>query len=143
MIKFNYRSPFELLGASVPYLDVVMRGKNESVSIERCLVDSGADHNIFNDSWANISGIDLISGQDLSFVKLPQFNNIEGVLVKVKYILDNYEWMGDTVFIDWPKPIALLGRIGFFDAFDITFKQNDNLFSLTPTHATEVDGLKH
>jgi len=54
----------------------------------------------------------------------------------------NYEWVGDTVFIDWPKPIALLGRVGFFDAFDVTFKQNKNSFFLIPTHAIEIDKLK-
>ena len=143
MIKFNYRSPLELLGAPLPYLDVVMRGLNESVSVERCLVDSGADHNIFNDSWAKISGIDLSPTSDATWVTLPQFDNQKGILVKVKYILDNYEWMGDTVFIDWPKPIALLGRVGFFDAFDVTFKQNNNVFSLIPTNAVEIDKLKH
>ena len=142
MIKFNYSSPFELLGASVPHLDVAMRGPSMSVPIEGCLVDSGADHNIFNDDWAKISGIDLTPTPDAILVRLPQFDNKQGVLVKGKYVLDNYEWMGDTVFIDWPKPIALLGRIGFFDAFNITFKQNNNTFSLIPTNAVEVDGLK-
>lgn len=143
MIKFNYRPPFELLGAPVPYLDVVMRGPNESVAIERCLVDSGADHNIFNNDWAKISGIDLSLTSDVSIVTLPQFDNKEGVLVRVKYILDNYEWMGDTVFIDWPKPVALLGRVGFFDAFNITFKQNSGIFTLVPTNAVKVDGLRY
>lgn len=142
MIKFHYRSPLEVLGAPVPYLDVVMRGPNESVAIERCLVDSGADHNIFNDSWANISGVDL-SSPDAILVTLPQFDNKKGTLLKVKYILDNYEWMGDTVFIDWPKPVALLGRVGFFDAFNITFKQNNGIFTLVPTNAAKIDALRH
>lgn len=84
MIKFNYSSPFELLGASVPHLDVVMRGPSMSVLIESCLVDSGADHNIFNDSWAKISGIDLSPTSDATWVTLPQFNNQKGILVKVK-----------------------------------------------------------
>lgn len=143
MLKFHYRSPVESLGAPLPYVDVVMRGPSISVSIEGCLVDSGADHNIFNNSWATISGIDLSFTSDVTLVTLPQFDNKQGVLVKVKYILDNYEWMGDTVFIDWPKPIALLGRVGFFDAFDVTFKQNNGVFSLIPTSAVAVDGLKH
>ncbi len=110
--------------------------------IEGCLVDSGADHNIFNSSWAELSGIDLLLDQDLKHVTVPQLGNKPGILVKVKYVLDNYWWIGDTVFVEFEKPIALLGRVGFFDAFDITFKQNENFFSLVPTQAKEIDTLQ-
>jgi hypothetical protein len=55
-------------------------------------------------------------------------------MVKVKYILDNYEWVGETVFIEWSTPVALLGRVGFFDAFDVKFAQSGNQFFLYPTN---------
>jgi hypothetical protein len=142
MLRFVYRPPREKLGAPLPQVGVVMRGPSQSRPIDPCLVDSGADHNIFNDTWAQVLGIDLSLRSDTYEVTLPQYGNITGRMVKVKYILDNYEWVGETVFIEWSTPVALLGRVGFFDAFDVKFAQSGNQFFLYPTKAKQIDLLK-
>lgn len=111
----------------VPYIPVILTGPKDSVEVV-ALLDSGADVSVLPKGVAELLGIDLKGdkeevvgvGGKAEAVETNVSIVVSGAhekyafRIKVKVILDD----SDDRF-----PI-ILGRDGFFDKFDITFKEN-------------------
>lgn len=125
-----------------PYITLIMCGQQQRMKVDG-LIDSGADHNLFPMELAEVCEIDLRGAQK---VKVSGFNHgnkkDKGYLVSVKFVLENYEWTGDTVFVETKQPHGILGQKGFFNAFDITFSFSRGIIELVPTTAQLIDTLR-
>ncbi|HLC48854.1 MAG TPA: hypothetical protein VJI96_00510 [Candidatus Andersenbacteria bacterium] len=141
-MKIKYTSAG--IGSNVPkpYVSLVMCGQNRRIAVDG-MIDSGSDHNLFSIGLAQICGIDLTHATQ---VMVAGFNHSgkknEGYLVPVKYVLDNFEWLGDTVFVETQQPHGFLGQAGFFDAFDVLFSYSKKTIELHPVVAQKIDYLK-
>ncbi|OGY31540.1 MAG: hypothetical protein A3C02_02360 [Candidatus Andersenbacteria bacterium RIFCSPHIGHO2_02_FULL_45_11] len=127
---------------SKPYVSLIMCSQNKRIYVDG-LIDSGSDHNLFSIVLAESCGIDL---RHAARVSVAGFNHTgkknKGYLVPVKYVLDNYEWVGDTVFVETEQPHGFLGQAGFFDAFNILFSYSHETIELNPVSAQKIDLLK-
>lgn len=137
-------------GKPKPYINLVMCGPSTSRHI-KALIDSGSEYNLFSTEFANELGINVRGGRDVGVFgpqgskhkqqdELPQGE--KGKLIVVKYVIDNYEWEGDTVFVDSNKKYGLLGQRGFFDHFDVHFRLASEFFEIKPTIAIQRDSLR-
>lgn len=124
-----------------PYVTLVMCSQEKRIKVDG-LIDSGSDHNLFSIELAEICGIDLTHAVKVSVSGFNHGNKKDkGHLVPVKFVLGNYEWMGDTVFVETSQPHGFLGQSGFFDAFDVTFSYTQNSIDLKPVNVETRDGL--
>lgn len=141
-MKIRYTPAGEGSKVSKPYLTLVMCGQNKRINVDG-LIDSGSDHNLFSIALAEICEIDLTHATE---VKVTGFNHAgkknKGHLVPVKFRVGNYEWIGDTVFVETSQPHGFLGQKGFFDAFNVSFSYGKNIIELQPALAQKIDILK-
>lgn len=141
-MKIRYTAAGEGLKVPKPYVTLVMCSQDKRIRVDG-LIDSGSDHNLFNIALAEVCGIDLTHATQVSVIG---FNHAgkkdKGYLVLVKYVLDNYEWLGETVFVETDQPHGFLGQVGFFDAFNILFSYNQSIIDLRPVSAQKIDHLK-
>ena len=85
------------------------------------LVDSGADSALFNDQWAGVLGLVLTPGAEVPIGGIGAagavawFFNIH-LTVKSRRFAAQVGFSPNT-----PKQFGLLGRAGFFDAFNLGF----------------------
>ncbi len=142
-MKIRYTPEEEGLRVSKPYVQLVMCSQKNRIAVDG-LIDSGADHNLFNILLAKLCGIDLRNAAE---VRVTGFNHTGkkniGYLVPVKYVLGNYEWIGDTIFVETKQPHGFLGQVGFFDAFDILFSYRRQTVDVQPLRAEKIDHLTH
>ncbi len=141
-MKIRYTPAGEDSKVPKPYLTLVMCSQHKRIKVDG-LIDSGSDHNLFNIELAELCGIDLSHATEVS---VTGFNHggkkDKGYLVPVKYVLDNYEWMGGTVFVETNQPHGFLGQIGFFNAFNVLFSYNQRIIELQPDSAQQIDQLR-
>ena len=141
-MKIKYTPAGDGSKISKPYVTLIMCSQEKRIRVDG-LIDSGSDHNLFNIALAQVCAIDL---QHATKVGVTGFNHAgkkdKGYLVPVKYVLDNYEWIGDTVFVETDQPHGFLGQVGFFDAFNILFSYSQEIIELRPVSAQTVDLLK-
>ncbi len=141
-MKIKYTPAGEDSKVPKPYVTLIMCSHERRIKVHG-LIDSGSDHNLFSVGLAQICEIDL---KHATQVKVAGFNHAgkknKGYLVPVKYVLDNYEWIGDTVFVETDQPHGFLGQVGFFDAFNILFSYSRETIELHPVSAQKVDYLK-
>ncbi len=141
-MKIRYTPEEEGSKVSKPYVSLIMCSQEKRIKVDG-LIDSGSDHNLFSMILAEVCGIDLTNAEEVS---VSGFNHKgkknKGYLVPVKYVLDNYEWIGDTVFVETQQPHGFLGQVGFFDAFNILFSYSKEAIELQPARAQTIDYLK-
>lgn len=141
-MKIKYTPAGEDSKVPKPYVTLIMCSLERRINVHG-LIDSGSDHNLFSTVLAESCGIDL---RHATKVSVAGFNHggkkNKGYLVPVKYVLDNYEWIGDTVFVETDQPHGFLGQVGFFDAFNILFSYNNQTIDLKPINAQKIDLLK-
>jgi hypothetical protein len=96
------------------------------------LIDSGADGILINKEWAKALGIDWQFGTSGSA------GGIVGTSVPIFYHDIEMEVEGlpqslakvNVGFIDSPNVGILLGQIGFFDNFKVSFERYNNFFEV-------------
>ncbi len=94
-----------------------------------CLVDSGADKNLFPSGWAESVGIKIKSG------KLKEHIGIGGVSVlayrhTIRLYVGSYGFTTEADFSD-QQQLPLLGREGFFNFFKkVSFDEQDKTIEL-------------
>ena len=141
-MKIKYTAAGEDSKVPKPYVGLIMCSQEKRIYVHG-LIDSGSDHNLFSFGLAELCGIDL---RYAAKVSVAGFNHAGkknmGYLVPVKYVLDNCEWTGDTVFVETDQPHGFLGQVGFFDAFNILFSYNKQTIEVTPVSAEKVDHLR-
>jgi len=140
-LRFKYRSierPQPLGPKTAPIISLRLFGRNETVFDTPALVDSGADYSVIFDEHAEILGLDLekaektevcgIGGKIMAWrLKIDAEISGKGEHRKFRFSLP---------FMVLPKPVEnhpiLLGRAGFFERFEITFKEKDREVILKP-----------
>jgi hypothetical protein len=132
VLTYRYKSVSRPDGTNVktPSIPVVLKGQ-ESIEVV-ALLDSGADVSVLPLSIAQILGLDISGRRMPAFGVGGKIDTVDSKVsitvekghehytfdIPVKVVLDRY---------DLP---VLLGRMGFFDQFVISFEQNKEKISL-------------
>jgi hypothetical protein len=96
------------------------RHKGKSVQFD-ALVDSGAEHNVFSLEIAEEVGLSLRKARHVIVVGAGG-QEIDGFLTKVELQLARHPWTAPTIFSAAGERRAILGQIGFFAFFTVTFR---------------------
>ncbi len=102
-------------------IPVTLRAKEELTLY--ALVDSGAIISLFPEDVADAIGLDLSKSETLYLTGVGGY--IKGKHVpKVEVVVREFRLRIPIVFIPYtPIELAVLGRQGFFEAFEITFRE--------------------
>ena len=131
VLSFRYKNVPRHNGTEAysPSFSVTLQAK-ESVTVP-ALVDSGGDISVMPLALAEFIGCDLSGpvGETFGIGGSSRVKRTEAT-VRVQKGHERYSIrVPFCVLLDEPVPV-LLGRAGFFDAFDITFKQATERFTL-------------
>ncbi len=115
-------------GRPYPVLSLELSHLGKAMACD-ALVDSCADFNLFRAEFADFLGIPVERGEKI------MLKGVGGEIACYRHLLTFR--FADRVF-QWPVyfsrqfrlPINLLGRHGFFEPFEVTFKEKVNLLIL-------------
>lgn len=107
---------------SYPIIPVVIEGRRRALVY--ALVDSGATISLFPTSIAEDTGIDLQDAEQTYLAGIGGYVRAY-VVNEVKIVIEGLdEIIVPIAFTDYIiSDLAILGRQGFFEAFEITFKE--------------------
>jgi len=117
-------------GRPYPLIPVTLRAQEELTLY--ALVDSGAVISLFPEDVAHAIGLDLSGGETLYLTGVGGY--IKGRLIpNVKAIIGEFKLEIPIVFVPYtPIELAVLGRKGFFEAFEITFREWERKLIIKP-----------
>ena len=128
-----------------PMIDVeLINGKKHFT--EKALIDSGADTCAISSDMATALGMDLNGEKSISYGVTGSIESISKELyIRLNGIHESYNFRVPVkvLFVDeqeYGSFVPLLGRLGLFDAFKITFEQNKSRIILKPT---QPDNFTH
>lgn len=132
MIEYSYRRVYPDR-PTLPIIPLeVHRRDGSSVSPPfMCLVDSGANVSLFHSDVAEALGLKLKKGlkQELGGVA----GTITGYLHRVKCSIAGYPFYCRIVFSEEiSTPCPIIGRLDFFESFNVTFDETDQRIYITP-----------
>lgn len=125
-----------------PYLDLTRRGVVRRwpvipirlVGPEReadalGLVDSGAEHSVVSLMLFNYLGLRT---DDATVVEIVGVGGkvSRGYLMEIEHQLGRHRWNAPVVFSDAVQSPKILGQIGFFEFFTVTFKRQQLLMDI-------------
>ncbi len=119
-------------GIARPVLDVVVEGMVEAPL--RCLVDSGSVNTLMPRWVATEAGVDLRQIKDTSL-------GVGGAATKARFnairlTVGEHTWEAAVGFCNpWPYGWGLLGQLGFFRFFVVTFRAADWEIEIEPIAA--------
>ena len=126
-LAFDY---VERRGRPYPLVPVTLRAREELTIY--ALVDSGAVVSLFPEDIADAIGLDLSKGEILYLTGV-------GGYIKGKHVPDVEVMIGafrlriPVVFVPYmPIELAVLGRKGFFETFEITFREWERKLIIKP-----------
>ncbi len=116
----------------VPEIPIRLKYKNNFCQYPiTCLVDSGADRNLFSPDYADLLSIKIKQGKLVKHTGIDG-KSIEAFVHPVKIIIGGYDFNTEIDFSSETKA-NLLGRTCFFKFFNkIEFDENDKIISLYP-----------
>ena len=145
--KCLFEFPFTKVRNSLyPYIEVDLKYVDDKKSEElmMCLLDSGADNCVFPKDIGERLGVDF---SELDPIDQP-VRGIAGEIKDVKMYKSplTIEFLGTTIlteviWIDKKDINPVIGRKGFFDKFDVYYKQSPNKITLV-FHPTPMCHLK-
>ena len=118
-------------GRSYPIIPVVVEGREKAVV--HALVDSGATISLFHTSIADDVGIDLTDAEQVYLAGIGGYVKAyvkKQVKVSIEELGSIYMPMAFTERI--VSDLAILGRQGFFEAFEITFREWEKKLIIKP-----------
>ncbi len=126
-LVFDY---VERRGRAYPLIPVTLRARQELTLY--ALVDSGAVISLFPEDVAEAIGLDLDKGEALYLTGVGGY--IKGRLVPdVEAVVEGFGTQIPIVFVPYtPIELAVLGRKGFFEAFEITFREWEKKLIIRP-----------
>lgn len=137
--KCLFEFPFFRIGnRKYPFIDIDLRYINNRKEGVMCLLDSGADKSVFPKDMGDELGIDF---SEAKVVDPP--TGIAGKIAAKCYSTPlRIEFLGtmfmtEVIWIDNPNISPVIGRIGFFDEFDVYFKQASDKITLVFHHTPE------
>lgn len=132
-MRIKYRAHSRRNGTDygeMPLLHVRLKSGKNIIDLD-CLVDSGAGACVFNREIADALGIDL------SKAPTTEYEAVGGATLKARVhavqlqvVGFDDEWLKLDVGFIPEDEIPLLGQIGFFDKFEITFRTYRNQFCI-------------
>lgn len=116
--------------APIPYVELRVGTLSKMMPIT-ALVDSGSGHNLFSIEVAKRCGVNLkIAGKAKLGGYKPEDKIQQGIVAEMNYELLGHKWTAETIFVETGKEYGLLGQLGFFDQFDVTFRLRKNYFEI-------------
>lgn len=113
----------------VPFIPLALVGAAAQVPL-MLVADSGADYTIVSNEIAPLLGLDLEAGERTSFCGTSgqqQDAYVHGLDIVIQNADNSVRYAADVAFASLPRSVAgLLGRVGFFDRFVVTFNQPAN-----------------
>lgn len=101
---------------------VPIRAHNGAVSIQfDVLVDSGAEHNILSVEVAEHLGVPLETADHVIVVGAGG-HELDGFKSTLDLQLGRHRWRAPVIFSDAGRRRGILGQIGFFAFFSVTFR---------------------
>ncbi len=120
-MKFQYRFEKE---AYLPIVEVILKFKNERIRTD-ALVDSGAAMCLFKGEIGRALGINIDGGEKKIFQGVSA--KLIGYIHEVETTIAGKTFKTKIAFSDdLSTSFNLLGRLGIFDKFSITFKEKEN-----------------
>lgn len=112
----------------LPLVPIIVQGSNDLVTV-RALIDSGAEHNVFSPDIAERVGIDVEEHREVTISGVG--GSVQGWQVPVTLKLGEWQWESETIFSSGVEAgSGLLGQLGFFAFFDVTFKYTDRVMDV-------------
>jgi len=113
----------------VPFIPVVLVHASARVPL-MLVADSGADYTIVSSEIASLLGLDLAAGEKTGFCGTTGQQQ-EAYIHRVDFVIEDaagaVQYAADVAFAGLPRSVAgLLGRVGFFDRFVVTFNHPKN-----------------
>lgn len=103
-----------------PLIPITAYGPRDSAELV-ALVDSGAEHNVLTADLADELGISLRRAEPVVIVGAGE-HELPGRLTQIDLQLDRHRWRAPVVFAEGPMRRPILGQIGFFAFFTVTFR---------------------
>ena len=104
----------------LPLIPIQVEHGSETLHLH-ALVDSGAEHTILSLEVAEELAIDLSDAEDVTVVGAGD-NELDGWRTKVQFKLGRHRWQAPAIFSEAATSRAILGQIGFFAYFTVTFR---------------------
>jgi hypothetical protein len=104
----------------LPMVPIRAHHNGNSVQFD-ALVDSGAEHNVFSLEIAVEIGLSLRKARHVILVGAGG-HEIDGLLTTLELRLARSQWTAPTVFSAAGQRRAILGQIGFFAFFTVSFR---------------------
>jgi hypothetical protein len=104
----------------LPMVPIRARHNGNSVQFD-ALVDSGAEHNVFSLEIAEEVGLSLRKARHVIVVGAGG-HEIDGLLAMIELQVARHRWTAPTIFSAAGQRRAILGQIGFFAFFTVTFR---------------------
>ena len=125
-LVFNYVEKRRLY----PLIPITLRAQQELTLY--ALVDSGAVISLFPEDIAKAIGLELDRGEELYLTGAGGY--IKGRLIpNVEAVIEEFKIQIPIVFVPYtPIELAVLGRKGFFEAFEITFREWEKKLVIRP-----------
>ena len=118
-MKFEYR--YER-GFYLPIIEVILEFKNNKIRTD-ALVDSGASISMFKSEIGRALGIDIEAGSKKIFQSASA--KLIGYIHEVNITIADKNFKTKIAFSDdLSTSFNLLGRLGIFEKFNITFREN-------------------
>ena len=120
-MKFQYRFEKENY---LPIVEVILKFKNERIRTD-ALVDSGAAMCLFKGEIGRALGINIVGGEKKIFQGVSA--KLLGYIHEIEITIADKTFKTKVAFSDdLSTSFNLLGRLGIFDKFSITFKEKEN-----------------
>jgi len=113
----------------VPFIPVVLVRAAARIPL-MLVADSGADYTIVSSEIAPLLGLDLKAGEKTGFCGTTGQQQA-AFIHRIDFVIEDaggtVQYAADVAFADLPRSVAgLLGRVGFFDRFVVTFNHPKN-----------------
>jgi hypothetical protein len=133
--KFAYTPKLTVKGVLwTPIIHLVFANPatGKSIAVD-CVIDSGADTTLLHSDFAEILGININTGVPELFRGFAA-EPITGYTHTVSIHLedDANEFFVPCSFVPKLKMNGILGQIGFFDNYKVTFEKYNKTFEITP-----------
>lgn len=104
----------------LPLVPLTVHGPHDSAEV-LALVDSGAEHSVLTADLADEVGISLRRAEPVVIVGASE-HEVPGRLTEINLQIGRHRWQAPVVFAEGPLNRPLLGQIGFFAYFTVTFR---------------------
>jgi hypothetical protein len=112
----------------LPLIPISIHGPTDSVEL-LALVDSGAEHSVLSIDFAKELGISLTHATRVAIVGVGE-QEVPGLMTTVELQLGRYQWPAPVIFAAGHMRRPLLGQIGFFAFFTVTFRYDKREISI-------------